>query len=72
MKVQIINDKLGHFEYDIVSIEQHGYEVFRYANMTFGDFNWQQYKVYHDGEILQTVLNPEFLKPELIGDNNEQ
>jgi hypothetical protein len=66
MKVQIINDKLGHFEYDIVSIEQDGYEVFQYANMTFGDFNWLQYKVYHDGEILQTVINPEFLKVEKL------
>jgi len=71
MKVQIISDKLGHFEYDIVSIEQDGYEIFQYANMTFGDWDWQQYKVYHDGTILQTVLNPIYLKPELVGLTND-
>ena len=67
MKVQIVNDKLGHFEYDIESIERDGYEIFKYANMTFGDLNWLQYQVYDDGTIIQTVLNPEFLKPEMLG-----
>ena len=71
MKVQIISDRLGHFEYDIDSIEQDGYEIFMYANMTFCDLNWLQYKVYHDGTVLQTVLNPIYLKPELIGDTND-
>jgi hypothetical protein len=64
MKVQIVNDRLGHFEYDIDSIEQDGYEVFRYADMTFGSWDWLEYKIYHDGEILQTVLNPIFLTPQ--------
>ena len=62
MKVQIINDKLGHFEYDINSIEQDGYEVFKYAEMTFGSWSWNEYQVYHDGEILQTVINPHILQ----------
>ena len=61
MKVQIINDKLGHFEYDIDSIEQHGYDIFKYAEMTFGSWSWNQYTVYADGVVLQTVLNPHIL-----------
>ena len=71
MKVQIVNDVLGHFEYDILSIEQDGYEIFKYANMTFGDYDWLQYQVYDDGTIIQTVLNPNYLKPELIGLDND-
>jgi len=71
MKVQIISDKLGHFEYDIVSIEQDGYEIFQYANMTFGDYDWQQYQVYDDGTIIQTVLNPNFLEVTSMVKNND-
>ena len=66
MKVKVVNDNLGNFEYDIESIEQDGYEIFKYANMTFGDLNWLQYQVYDDGTIMQTVLNPEFLNPEML------
>jgi hypothetical protein len=71
MKVQIVNDNLGHFEYDIDSIERDGYEIYKYAVMTFGSWDWLKYQVYDDGTIIQTVLNPEFLIPDMLGDSDE-
>jgi hypothetical protein len=60
MNVHVINDNLDEFYTDIESIEEDGRDVFLMARKKWQG-NWNEYVVWHDGAVIQTVINPDLL-----------
>jgi hypothetical protein len=64
MNVHIINDNLDEFYTEIESIEKDGADVFLTARKQWAG-DWSKYVVWHDGAVIQTVFNPDYLMPKL-------
>jgi len=64
MNVHVINDNFDEFYMDIDSIEKNGADVFLTARKQWAG-DWSKYVVWHDGAVIQTVFNPDYLMPKL-------